>query len=117
MIGTQYRHNKRGSTYMVIAEIPKADIGYTQDGMELCNLHWKHHVFDSLLIQRSTDSDDSLWWIYENEQGMQFARPVSEFTPDRFTKIVHAHHPDRCPSNHWNDGSDICEDCGKALNE
>jgi len=117
MIGTRYRHNKRGSVYMIVAEGPKEEIGYTQDGMQLCNLHWEHHVFDVLHIQRSTARDDSLWWIYENAEGMQFARPVSEFTPERFTKIVYAHHPDRCPSSHQTDGWDVCEDCGKALNE
>lgn len=30
---------------------------------------------------------------------------------------VFTHHPDRCPSDHWNRGDDICEDCGKNLNE
>jgi ribosomal protein L37E len=24
--------------------------------------------------------------------------------------------PDKCPSNHYNDGSDICADCGHPLN-
>jgi hypothetical protein len=31
---------------------------------------------------------------------------------DRF-----AHSPNNCPSNHWNRGDDICEDCGLNLNE
>lgn len=22
----------------------------------------------------------------------------------------------KCPSNHWNDGSDVCSDCGEDLN-
>lgn len=30
---------------------------------------------------------------------------------------VYAHSPDACPSNHWNGGDDVCEDCGKHLNE
>lgn len=29
---------------------------------------------------------------------------------------TYAHSPDSCPSNHWNDGDDICRDCGKDLN-
>ena len=31
---------------------------------------------------------------------------------DRF-----AHSPNNCPSNHWNRGDDICEDCGLNLND
>jgi len=27
-----------------------------------------------------------------------------------------AHEPERCPSDHWNRGDDICEDCGEDLN-
>lgn len=30
---------------------------------------------------------------------------------------TYAHSPDRCPSNHWNDGSDICADCGADLHD
>jgi hypothetical protein len=28
---------------------------------------------------------------------------------------VFAHLPERCPSNHWNDGTDVCADCGTFL--
>jgi hypothetical protein len=24
--------------------------------------------------------------------------------------------PDTCPSKHWNDGNDVCADCGASLN-
>jgi hypothetical protein len=27
-----------------------------------------------------------------------------------------AYSPYNCPSNHWNRGDDVCEDCGTALN-
>lgn len=27
----------------------------------------------------------------------------------------YAHTPDTCPSNHWNDGADVCQDCGADL--
>jgi hypothetical protein len=30
---------------------------------------------------------------------------------------TYAHLPHRCPSNHWNGGDDICEDCGAYLND
>lgn len=30
--------------------------------------------------------------------------------------IVYAHRPNSCPSNHNNNGRDICSDCGKDLN-
>lgn len=27
----------------------------------------------------------------------------------------YAHMPDRCPTNHYNDGTDFCRDCGQDL--
>lgn len=32
-----------------------------------------------------------------------------------FLERIYHHRPDRCPSNHWNDGADICADCGEVL--
>lgn len=31
--------------------------------------------------------------------------------------MTFAYHPDNCPSQHWNRGDDICEDCGLNLNQ
>lgn len=46
------------------------------------------------------------------------AMTLDHITSDT-AEVVHetfAHMPDRCPSNHWNRGDDICADCGADLN-
>lgn len=37
--------------------------------------------------------------------------------PECHEEKGYAYSPEDCPSNHWNDGNDVCEDCGKRLNE
>ena len=33
------------------------------------------------------------------------------------TEVEYSHTPDECPSDHYNDGSDICSDCGEDLQD
>jgi hypothetical protein len=115
MIGTKYIHNKRGSTYMVI-EVVKSITGFA-DGDIIASLPLNGQIHHDIMVQISNGDPTGPWWIYENEQGKTFARPASEFTPDRFHKVVYLYTPDRCPSRHWADIWDTCEDCGLSMHE
>lgn len=54
--------------------------------------------------------DDGSWDI--NDPYVTDVTDAARGVDERF-----AHSPNNCPSNHWNRGDDICEDCGLNLNE
>jgi CheY-like chemotaxis protein len=51
-------------------------------------------------------------YTIEGQMGWNDVTDAVRGAEDRF-----AHSPNNCPSNHWNRGDDICEDCGLNLNE
>lgn len=46
----------------------------------------------------------------------QLDRARSNYATEYPAPRIYRHSPDRCPSNHWNDGTDHCADCGLDLN-
>jgi hypothetical protein len=60
-------------------------------------------------IEFASDNAHKIQW--DEEQIDADPYEVSEVTE------VFPHLPHSCPSNHWNRGDDICEDCGTNLQE
>lgn len=61
-------------------------------------------------IQKALDGADD---------AMSNSPAVEETQVDNTTyeaEIVYTYLPHKCPSMHWNNGRDICKDCGEELN-
>lgn len=72
----------------------------------------------------SVDAKGMVQTIMEHEARARRHAAILELTkvaPETFSypwvrPETFAHLPERCPSNHWNRGDDICADCGAYLN-
>lgn len=68
------------------------------------------------------ESDDGGNYPFEALAGEEFEqarRALEVFKSDDWAKglgPVFPYSPDRCPSQHWNNGNDVCADCGTYLN-
>jgi hypothetical protein len=93
--GAVVSHRKRGTNYTVKAVFLAnaiTAVNDTTDG-ETITLqpdagHPDAHPPHRVMVQRSTTRHSPEWALYENKDGMLFARPLSEFTEDRF-KILY----------------------------
>jgi hypothetical protein len=80
-------------------------------------------AYDRIIVERQNEVRQALARVWSVDIRNHFAegilsalaRAIAE--PRTVAPVkVYRHLPDRCPSNHWNDGDDICTDCGTDLN-
>lgn len=90
LIGSKWRHIKRGSQYEVVGVVDQISDDL-RDG-DVMNFLWLEEPYHDVGVQISSvvDEDfdfDQPWIVYQSEDFLTFARPAIEFTPDRFESM------------------------------
>lgn len=92
--GATVFHRKRGAKYTVTCVFQEngRSMGQYKDGdsVDLSEVTELSICSETpfAMVQRSTSGHSPEWAVYQNEEGMAFVRPLSEFTEDRF-KILY----------------------------
>lgn len=72
----------------------------------------KQDIIDLVAVGPKGVARQSIFLTIPEARGLsvRLAEAIAKATIPQF-----AHLPHRCPSNHWNDGNDVCADCGESL--
>lgn len=107
--------------------MPKFTVIVTRDTTESCEIEIEAEGQDEAeeaALARSKDS--SIEWEPDDTPNASAdhyitgceetpAAPLAKIEEAIETPREYAHTPETCPSKHWNDGDDLCADCGTDL--